>query len=92
MSLPAERGEHDSSSRPADRYRAKATAIAHDIEQTRRKIDATLTALAAKLSPTQALRRARGVVKQHPLETALVVVVVMTGVVWQLAVRRRPRR
>jgi hypothetical protein len=30
------------------------------------------------------------VVKQHPLETALVAVVLITGVVWQLAVRRRP--
>ena len=90
MSLPAQRGEHDSSSRPADRYRVKAAAIAHEIEQTRRKIDETLSALSAKLSPTQALRRARTVVKQHPLETALVAVVLITGVVWQLAVRRRP--
>jgi Protein of unknown function (DUF3618) len=90
MSLPVERGERDSSSRPADRYRVKAAAIAHEIEQTRRKIDETLSALSAKLSPSQALHRARTVVKQHPLETALVVVVIMTGVVWQLAVRRRP--
>jgi hypothetical protein len=90
MSLPAERGERDSSSRPADRYRVKAAAIAHEIEQTRHKIDETLSALSAKLSPTQALHRARTVVKQHPLETALVLVVIMTGVVWRLAVRRRP--
>ena len=90
MSLPVERGERDSRSRPADRYRVKAAAIAREIEQTRRKIDETLSALSAKLSPTQALRRARTVVRQHPLETALVVVVIITGVVWQLAVRRRP--
>ena len=91
MSVPAERKAHDSSSRPAaDRYRVKAAAIADEIEQTRHKIDATLSALSAKLSPTQALHRARTVVKQHPLETALVIVVIMTGVVWQLAVRRRP--
>ena len=90
MNLPAEHREGDGSSRPADRYRVKAAAIAHEIEQTRRKIDETLSALSAKLSPTQALHRARTVVKQHPLETALVVVVIMTGVVWHLAVRRRP--
>ena len=90
MSLPAQFGERDSSARPADRYRVKAAAIATEIEQTRRKIDETLSALSAKLSPTQAHRRARTVVKQHPLETALVAVVLITGVVWQLAVRRRP--
>ena len=90
MNLPAEHRDRDGSSRPADRYRVKAAAIAHEIEQTRRKIDETLSALSAKLSPSQALHRARTAVKQHPLETALVVVVIMTGVVWQLAVRRRP--
>lgn len=90
MSLPVERGERESSSRPADRYRVRAAAIAHEIEQTRQKIDETLSALSAKLSPTQAFHRARTTLKQHPLETALVVVVIMTGVVWQLAVRRRP--
>jgi hypothetical protein len=90
VSLPAERGKRESSSRPADRYRLKAAAIADEIEQTRHKIDETLSALSAKLSPAQALHRARTVVKQHPLETALVLVVIMTGVVWQLAVRRRP--
>ena len=90
MSLPEKLGERDSSARPADRYRVKAAAIADEIEQTRHKIDATLSALSAKLSPTQALHRARTVIKQHPLETALVVVVIMTGVVWQLAVRKRP--
>jgi len=92
MSLPVQRAEHYSGSRPADRYRVKAAAIADDIENTRRKIDATLTALTAKLSPTQALGRARHLVKQHPLETALVVVAVMTGVAWRVAVRGRPRR
>jgi hypothetical protein len=90
MRLPAQRKERDSSSGPVDRYRVKAAAIADEIEQTRHKIDETLTALSAKLSPTEALHRARTVVKQHPLETALVVVLIMTGVVWQLAVRRRP--
>jgi hypothetical protein len=90
MRLPAERGERDRSSGPVDRYRVKAAAIADEIEQTRHKIDETLSALSAKLSPTQALHRARTVVKRHPLETALVVVLIMTGVVWQLAVRRRP--
>jgi uncharacterized protein DUF3618 len=90
MKLPTERGERDSSSGPVDRYRVKAAAIADEIEQTRHKIDETLTALSAKLSPAQALDRARTVVKQHPLETALVAVLIMTGVVWQLAVRRRP--
>jgi uncharacterized protein DUF3618 len=92
MSLPAEHGRHAGSSRPADRYRVKASAIAHDIEQTRRKIDETLSALTAKLSPGQALNRARTVMKQHPLETALVVVALITGLVWHTAVRGRPRR
>jgi Protein of unknown function (DUF3618) len=90
MRLPAQRGERDRSSGPVDRYRDKAAAIADEIEQTRHKIDETLSALSAKLSPAQALHRARTVVKQHPLETALVVMLVMTGVLWQLAVRRRP--
>ena len=92
MSLPAMRSKHAGSSRPADRYRVKAAAIAHDIEQTRRKIDDTLSALTAKLSPRQALDRARAVVREHPLETALLVVAVITGVVWHTAVRGRPRR
>jgi len=92
MNLPAERDRHIGSSRPADRYRSKAVAIANDIELTRRKIDETLSALTAKLSPAQALDRARATVKQHPLETALLVVAVITGVVWHTAVRGRPRR
>lgn len=92
MSLPAMRSKHAGGSRPADRYRVKAAAIAHDIEQTRRKIDATLSALTAKLSPGQALDRARTVVKHHPLETALLVVAVITGLVWHTTVRGRPRR
>jgi hypothetical protein len=86
------RGKHAGNSRPADRYRVKAAAIADDIEQTRRKIDATLSALTAKLSPGLALDRARIVVKQHPLETALLVVAVITGLVWHTTVRTRPRR
>ena len=92
MNLPAERDHRDGNARPADRYRVKATAIALEIEQTRRKIDATLSALSAKLSPRQALHRARTVVKQHPLETGLLIVAVITGVVWHTAVRARSRR
>jgi hypothetical protein len=93
MSLPIARGTHTGGSRPADRYRSKAAAIASDIERTRRNIDETLSALTAKLSPTQAFDRARTVVKQHPLEIALLVVVAVTGVVWHAAVvRGRPRR
>jgi hypothetical protein len=92
MRLPAERGKQDGSSRPADRYRVKAAAIALEIEQTRHKIDATLSALGAKLSPGQALQRARTVVRQHPLETALLVVAIITGVVWHTAVRGRPHQ
>jgi hypothetical protein len=92
MSAPVERGKYESNSRPADRYRVRAAAIALEIEQTRRKIDGTLSALGAKLSPQQALNRARAVVKRHPLETALLVLAVITGVVWHTAVRGRPRR
>lgn len=92
MSLPAQRDEPAGSSRPVDRYRVKAATIERDIEQTRRKIDETLTALGEKLSPSQALRRARNVAKNHPLEIALLVVAAITGVVWHAAVRGRPRR
>ena len=92
MSLPAQRDEPARNSRPVDRYRVKAATIERDIEQTRRKIDETLTALGEKLSPSQALRRARNVAKNHPLEIGLLVVAVLTGVVWHTAVRGRPRR
>jgi hypothetical protein len=92
VNLPAQRGEPSGNSRPVDRYRVKAAAIEQDIEKTRRKIDETLTALGEKLSPRQALNRARNVVKNHPLEIALLVVAVITGVVWHTAVRGRPRR
>jgi hypothetical protein len=92
VNLPAQRDEPAGSSRPVDRYRVKAATIERDIEQTRRKIDETLTALGEKLSPSQALRRARNVAKNHPLEIGLLVVAVLTGVVWHTAVRGRPRR
>jgi hypothetical protein len=92
VNLPAQRGERSGNSRPVDRYRVKADAIERDIEQTRRKIDETLTALGEKLSPSQALNRARNVVKNHPLEMALLVVAAITGVVWHTAVRGRRRR
>jgi len=92
VSLPAQSDEPAGSSRPVDRYRVKAATIERDIEQTRRKIDETLTALGEKLSPSQALRRARNVAKNHPLEIGLLVVAVLTGVVWHTAVRGRPRR
>ena len=92
MNLPAQRGEPSGKSRPVDPYRVKAAAIEIDIEQTRRKIDETLTALGEKLSPSQALLRARSVVKNHPLEMGLLVVAIMIGVVWHTAVRGRPRR
>ena len=92
MNLPAQHGEASGKSRPVDRYRVKAAAIELDIEQTRRKIDETLTALGEKLSPRQALHRARAVAKNHPLEIGLLVVAVLTGVVWHTAVRGRPRR
>ena len=92
MNLPAQHGEAPGKSRPVDRYRVKAAAIELDIEQTRRKIDETLTALGEKLSPSRALHRARVVAKNHPLEIGLLVVAVLTGVVWHAAVRGRPRR
>jgi hypothetical protein len=92
VNLPAQLDEPAGSSRPADRYRVKAAAIERDIEQTRRKIDETLTALGEKLSPSQALHRARNAAKNHPLEIGLLVVAILTGVVWHTAVRGRPRR
>jgi hypothetical protein len=92
MNLPTQHGEPLGGSRPVDRYRVKAADIERDIEQTRRKIDETLTALGEKLSPSQALRRARSVVKNHPLEIGLLVVTALTAVVWHTAVRGRPRR
>ena len=90
--MPAQPGEPSGNSQPADRYKVKADAIERDIEQTRRKIDETLTALGEKLSPSQALNRARNVVKNHPLEMALLVVAAITGVVWHTAVHGRTRR
>ena len=92
MNLPAQRDAPSGKSRPVDRFRVKAAAIELDIEQTRRKIDETLTALGEKLSPSQALHRARNVVKNHPLEVGLLVVAILTGVVWHTAVHGRPRR
>ncbi len=70
----------------------KAAAIEQEIEKTRQKIEATLNALRAKLSPAQALHRARDVAKRHPLEVALLVVAVITGVVWHVTVSAPARR
>jgi hypothetical protein len=92
VNLPVQRDEPAGNSRPVDRYRVKAATIERDIEQTRRKIDETLTALGEKLSPSQALHRARNVVKNHPLEVGLLVVAIVTGVVWHTAVHGRSRR
>jgi hypothetical protein len=73
-------------------YRGKAAAIEAEIEQTRQKIEETLNALRAKLSPAEALHRARDVAKRHPLEVAFLVVAVITGVVWHVAVSAPARR
>ncbi len=70
----------------------KAAAIEQEIERTRQKIEDTLNALRAKLSPAQALQRARDVAKRHPLEVALLAVAVVTGVLWHVAVSAPARR
>ena len=89
MTVPAEQR----ASRPAhDVYHGKAAAIEREIEQTRQKIEETLNALRVRLSPAQAFHRARDVAKRHPLEIALAAVVVLTGVVWHVAVRAPGRR
>lgn len=68
-------------------YYGKAAAIEREIEQTRLKIEETLNALRAKLSPAEVLHRARDAAKRHPLEIALVAVVVLTAMAWHIAIR-----
>ncbi len=91
---PARPSVHNDESPSAGTHGGRAAAIESQIEQTRRRIEATLTALKAKLSVRRVMAGAGNVVKRHPLETALLVVAVATCAVWHTAVlperRRRP--